>query len=395
MKKLYVIDKLNIGGASDYLFFLASENMYENEVVVACNINFRSVELIPDYIKIIEFKNESLYFYILSNNFKIIHWFKSESSGFFNRFISEIKDFYQLPPIIITVCQVPVNFNLWLTQNELKYSQKIIFIDRFTYNRAYNKNIPDGQKTMIYFGTKFPMIDSPKDNNEKGYLLFGRGSSINKLHPQFLKWYNEIHVKNKKLCIVGIDPNTIWINDEIEKYNLKDQVYIFPHLHFEQWLDIVKTFDVFLYQLPSNSYSSIDGTLQAAMFFSIPIVFFGPEAPKELILHGQTGFIANNESEFVYYATLLSKDKDKRIEMGNLSRQRLIEHFSWEQTVNSYKQLYEEISLMQPIIYRLKTKVVLTFAIHNVISQIRKQLAQLLPTSLKMNIKSSFYKLNS
>lgn len=152
-----------------------------------------------------------------------------------HRFISEIKDSYQLPPIIITVCQVPVNFNLWLTQNELKYSQKIVFIDRFTYKRAYNKNIPDDQKTMIHFGTKFPMIDSPKDNNE-------------------------------------------------------------------------------------------------------------------------TGFIANNESEFVYYATLLSKDKDKRIEMGNLSRQRLIEHFSWEQTVNSYKQLFEEISLMHSINISIKDK---------------------------------------
>ena len=362
MKKiLYVIDIFNIGGATDYLLFLASEFSSNQVINIACNKNLRI-----NYSKTTEnninvFNSEELFDFYSTNKFEQIHWFKSQSTGFFDEFCKEMNKHKVFIPIIITVCQSPKKFEYRITPNEVKYCRFIVFIDNNSFSCKSNKHIHEFQKTMIYFGTKWPE-KSEFLNNEKDYILFGRGSSLNKCHRNLVEWYNSIDCDNKKFCIAGIPENTEWINNEIKKYNLTESIRIVSHLPINEWYNLVNSFDVFLYQIPLNSYSSIDGTLQAAMFFSKPIVYYGPESPKELIVHGKSGFIAKNKDEFISYATTLASNKDLRLKVGSEGRKQLLENFSWSGTVNKYSHLYNEIDIfsLNPIkpatIYTLQYK---------------------------------------
>jgi len=346
MKIMYIINNVNIGGATDALVYLLqhTDNVCKK---VFCKNNYLSKNKIDD-IKIQIGNGLSIYNIFLVENYDLIHWFKADSSILFDELCEEMKRKNRILPVITTVCQYPREFRLKLTPNEIQYSQKIVFIDKHAYNCDYNKYIPNENKRMIYFGIYYNEIQLQKYNTEKAInsqteIIFGRGSSLNKCHRKIIDWFNAINISNKKFCIVGIGENAEWLKKEIQKYNLENTIEIVPHLSFDKWLDKVNTFDVFLYQIPLDSYSSIDGTMQAAMLLGKPVVYYGSESPKELLVHGESGFIATNKEEFIHYATLLASNQKLRTQMGNKAKERILTEFNWHITVEKYNKLYAQV----------------------------------------------------
>jgi len=394
MKILYVIDKINIGGATDYLFLLALENMTESNVLVACKQNVRNFESIPLNISIVLMNGKSICDLFVQQRFDLIHWFKAEGSELFDDFCKQMIREDRLIPVVTTVCQYPREFKQRLTPNEIKYSQKIIFIDKHSLNKKLNNEILVQRKKMIYFGTKLS-LDIQTTSSPHEYVLFGRGSSLNKCHPKLINWYHSIGIENKKFCIVGIGSNAEWLDVEVSKYRLNEFVEIIPHLPYNEWLDKVSSFDIFLYQLPLDSYSSIDGTMQAAMMYGKPIVYYGPEPPKELLIHGESGFIAKNKDEFVEYATMLANDAELRLKIGNNARERLQQYFDWQKTIESYKNIYLEILDLTPTIQRLSLIFYANYYYAQLVFKIRVFISKLFSKSFKKYIKIRVSKLNN
>jgi hypothetical protein len=89
-----------------------------------------------------------------------------------------------------------------------------------------------------------------------------------------IAWFSKIKCISKTIlyCSVG-DGARMAKKRKITKYKLETNVEIIPHLNFEDLVVKSKFFWMFfLYQIHLNSYFSIDGTMQAAMLFSKPIV---------------------------------------------------------------------------------------------------------------------------
>ena len=389
MKILYIIDKVNIGGATDYMLFLALENSIENIVQVACEKNTRHDQSIPDKLSIKIINGISLYELYFDQNFEMIHWFKSESTGLFDVFCSQLRKHQKVVPIITTICQSPKDFELRITPNEIRYSQQFVFIDKYTYNSKRIPKILDCKKRMIYFGTNIPSIQNQANasKSSKEFIYFGRGSSINKCHPKFIQWFHDIPIKNKKFCIVGIENNE-WLNSEISKYGIINEVEIIPHLSYEKWLNKVNSFDIFLYQLPKSAFSSIDGTMQHAMIYAKPIVYYGPEPPKELIIHGVSGFIAENKTEFIKYATLLANDEELRLKMGKNARERIIQNFNWHTTIINYTIAYSELLKITPKVNKISRYYLFDYYLSYMIFFNRKFISSFFSKSLKKKIKN-------
>lgn len=173
-------------------------------------------------------------------------------------------------------------------------------------------------------------------------IIYGRGSSFNKCPESMIDNFDKIEIKNKKFIVVGVDEGTNWLNNEVSKRS-KSDINLFPLIPFEKWIQILKSFDVFFYQLPLDAYSSIDGTMQQAMLLRKPIVYYGPEAPKVLIDHGITGFIAENEDEFIHYAEILGRNSELRKEMGDKAYLKINNEFSCEKTLDLYNELYNSV----------------------------------------------------
>jgi glycosyltransferase involved in cell wall biosynthesis len=105
----------------------------------------------------------------------------------------------------------------------------------------------------------------------------------------------------------------------------------------------LRSLDVFLYQIPKNSYSAVDGVVQDAMMCELPVVLMGGSGPKELIEHGKSGIIANNRKELVKYCMDLYRSVDLRRAMGKEARKRILSHFDLKHTVELYVRLYDDI----------------------------------------------------
>jgi glycosyltransferase involved in cell wall biosynthesis len=392
IKILYLIENINIGGASDALFFLASEFKPEGILInVYCKNNNLEVSRYND-IQINVVNGKELLHIFLSQKYDLIHWFKADGVSVFYELITELKRINKQFPIVTTVCQFQRGFTLRLTPYELKYSQKIIFIDNTAYLYSGNRYIDQNKKLMIYFGLYYKEHEINEiinyRNNSESQVIFGRGSSANKCHIEMVEWFNKIPIENKRFKIVGIGKSHKWILNEISKYQLENVIEIIPHLNNNEWLTVLNSFDIFLYQLPLNAYSSIDGTMQAAMLLGKPIVFFGPESPKELIIHGESGFVANNKFEFVKYALLLANNAELRMKIGQNAKKRLHEQFSWQNTLSGYKSVYNCVIDFETQLNKLPISFYLNYYVTKVLYFVRYKTMKLFPKTIKNNIKS-------
>jgi hypothetical protein len=61
-----------------------------------------------------------------------------------------------------------------------------------------------------------------------------------------------------------------------------------------------------------------------AMSAGVPIIAENQWGWREMIQHGKTGFLANNEQEFAYYAAHLAMNEDLRLEVAVNARDRLV-----------------------------------------------------------------------
>ena len=264
-----------------------------------------------------------------------IHYFKAKSSNVLVDIVSmasiEI-------PIIATVCQVPSYKNLWLTPFELKHIWHFVFIDKAAYNNALISFLPNQVKSQIYcsgFGVYHDYSQVPlRKPDDK--IIFGRGSTSIKCPKNMIEIFERIQVPNKVFRIVGIEDDS-WIRTEAKKY---DNVEVYGKLPGKEWVEMCNSFDVFLYQIPTDCHSSIDGTLGLAMLLGKPVVYMGSEAPKERFHDNKNGYVANNAKEFVEYATMLGNDSSLRKEIGEKGRLSTIHDFTPEVRISQYQKIY-------------------------------------------------------
>ena len=274
------------------------------------------------------------------NNYDIdfIHYFKSAiplgySSIFYKINKAKEKRSKNIKSII-TVCQQPSFPSTILTPYEIKHSEHIIFIDKTAYNDPLYKFIPKCRKTWMYLinSKDMPITDEFEKLVKQEYssanevIIFGRGSTLNKCPKDTIEVFDNINTnKEKRFIIIGVPESSNWLSNKLKQRDI-DNIITYPLQTQLKYAEIVSAFDIFLYYLPENIYSSIDGSLITAMRLGIPCVVYGPPAPKEMIIHGYNGYIANTKKEFKKYAELLANDIKQREIIGRNARKYMTEN---------------------------------------------------------------------
>lgn len=346
MAILYLIDSLTNSGGTFAMFELIDALLKKGiitDFIICTNEDKNHSNTFKDK-RIVTTPDEFLA-YANNGNYELIHRFSTGKSKFFDEIITmAIQTGRTLKNLITTHCQLPVKKDFRLSFNELKYSRHLVFITNEAYNHKYHKFIDDVDKTLIYFGVKAIDEVVPTQKKSGNKFILGRGSTLNKCPVDVIKNFKKICTDNMELHIAGKGPQE-GLLQAIKDYDLENKVIIHGLLSYERWMDLIKSFDIFWYQLPLDSYSAIDATIQHAMLNEIPVVLLGPPSPAELIVNGETGFVAKDESDFLEKTQLLIDDATLRKEMGKKSRKRLIEVFSHHTTVKKYEDLYNKISM--------------------------------------------------
>jgi len=346
MKKIvYLIDRYTSSDAAGAV--VAVRDLYDAllnryDITIICGVaegldrESRSV-VVASPIKTFQF--------LVKNKIDIIHYFKATGRRYFSSLVSIMNKNDISITIITTICQKPSYQGLELSPCEIKNSAYIVFIDKSAYNDRYYQFISDDHKRIVYFGYTKKQQQLIEDIRSKtypiyrDYIHFGRGSSLNKCHTEMISTYCMIDAPHKKFTFVGGHKLPERIRENVEK---SSDVEWIPAIPYSDWLRLCANFDVFLYQLPEDAYSSIDGTLGDAMLLGIPPIVYGPEAIKERIHHGQNGFVANTIEEVVKYANILSCDTNLRNRLGEQARETTLAEFPFTKTVEEYSNMYEK-----------------------------------------------------
>lgn len=285
----------------------------------------------------------------VSGEYDIVHWFKSASNILFDEFVTEMKKRrIRRVPIVTHVLQNPSYRGNFVTINELKFSAKFVFIDKTSYNNKRYAFIPKESKAMIYCNYRTPSDIEAFDNIYKDVkkepcdaIVFGRGSSLVKCpHDMFERVFDKID-NPKKFVIVGGKGGT-WIEEKINERRGLYEVEWVQHLPYEEWIKKIVQFDVFLYYLPDDAFSSIDGTLGQAMLQGKPVVYYGPGAPAERF-HDANALVAKTPDELPELCNRLAKDPELRRRIGTKGRETTIKDFSIKPTLKNFKRVYDEV----------------------------------------------------
>ena len=359
-KVLYCIDFYNErGGATLALLNLINSNPELEKYMIAC----RNCT-IPEQLIYKKSGKEVVDEYVYGH-YDFIHWFKSSSFNLFKEIINEGRKRKIFLNIITTVCQRPSFPAYLLSPIEIKFSSALVFIDKAAYNDTLYSFIPSNCKKMIYFGRTESLLQllnstlAKKKEEKNSIITYGRGSSLNKCPKDMFDIFDKIN-NPKRFVIVGNGDNK-WIKKEIDKRR-DYQVELIDGLPYQEWIEMLNSFDIFLYYLPLSAYSSIDGTLGDAMLLKKAIVYYGPEAPKERLIHGYNALVASSKDEIVLFCNKLAKNVNLRQTLGEHARETTLHDFQTKKTVEQYNFLYHQMKDTKTI----KIKIPFTFRVQYV-----------------------------
>jgi N-acetyl-alpha-D-glucosaminyl L-malate synthase BshA len=195
---------------------------------------------------------------------------------------------------------------------------------------------------------------SPRPNEELRSLYAPHGEKVLvhtsnfrpvKRVPDVIRIFHEVHQKHPcKLILIGDGPERSICEHLVRELGIQDDVrFLGKQVEFANVLSIA---DLFL--MPSQSESFGLSALEA-MACGVPVVSSTVGGLPELIVHGQTGYIAEigDINRMARYAIELLSNPSKHEAFAQASRRRASE-FEMGKMVGLYEQHYERILAGRP-----------------------------------------------
>jgi glycosyltransferase involved in cell wall biosynthesis len=204
--------------------------------------------------------------------------------------------------------------------------------------------LPQGKIDVVYNGVdteSFDKIESAKEENGKFRILFAglleesKGYfDLIKAVPILKKHYSEIEVfLAGRWQANGFKEK---VASYVQENNLETQVKFLGVVTGEEKIKLFKSSDVFVL----STYFYLEGqpvVILEAMAAGLPVITTDRGSIKEMITHGENGFIISPRSphQIAEKIALLIEDKDLRKRMGEVSHRIVKERFSLNQYVES------------------------------------------------------------
>lgn len=241
----------------------------------------------------------------------------------------------QLDKILNLTANIYIYIVEFLTTHLSKGVVAISDFARIEAERLYRKKVD----RVIYHGTT-KMKRKENQNTDKSYTFI----TVSRITPYkgfhlMIKALKKVRTKkNLKLVIVGSQPQKRYL-DYLKKLggnNLK----IFLNPPDSELANLYQNSKIYL---NADKYLYFGLPIMEAAFFQIPTVSFDYAAAKELIVHGNTGYVAKNEKEFIKYIDSLLENSALIKTMGKNAQLLASGRFTWQKTGKLYKETLEKI----------------------------------------------------
>jgi glycosyltransferase involved in cell wall biosynthesis len=234
-------------------------------------------------------------------------------------------------------CPVIENIN---TPVETYFHDKIT---QYVYVSEYIRNlfrpVPDNSR-VIFPGSNLDLFerlnnDSPDDAIGMVYRL-----ERDKLNEESIDLFIDV-VKERpstKAYIIGAGTFLKLYQEKVRAAGMLDNFIFTGYVPYESLPDYYRKFSLFVAPVWKESFGQVS---TFAMSMGIPVVGYDVGGLPEML--GSQEFFTNDRARLVGLIIDLLNNREKRIEIGRLNRERAHEMFSVEAMVAQYDRLYESV----------------------------------------------------
>ncbi len=172
--------------------------------------------------------------------------------------------------------------------------------------------------------------------------------------PKIARRIKEEYGNDITFLIIGDGPERGNIERLIRKYDVGDVVKLLgrqPRVNVREYL---QASDVYF---SPTVYEAFGIAALEALACGVPVVANNHGGISEIVEHGRTGLVSNNDHELVQNLMSLIADEERRQEMGENARKSVKNHFSWDavvsQVFNAYKETMDRANEEPFVLYKL------------------------------------------
>lgn len=178
-------------------------------------------------------------------------------------------------------------------------------------------------------------------------LRYGYFGSLNfsKMHPEYIRYVDAIQDPLLQISMVGDELNTDTLKNELKKIAKPN---LLKFIGYQS--DIVKvlmSMDVLIYLLNPTHYGTAENALLEAMAMGVIPIVLNNGAEKELIKHGETGFIVNTPDELSDVARKIRVDPNLRQLMSKSAINYARKNFTYSESIKKFNAVYQKIMLQE------------------------------------------------
>ncbi|MDH4129094.1 MAG: glycosyltransferase family 4 protein [Spirochaetota bacterium] len=226
----------------------------------------------------------------------------------------------------------------------------LIFPDLFVFTTPVSHETKEVQKLtdkqkkhlrVVWSTGGVEHVMNVKHKSHKGFNIGYIGTvDYCKIHPNFLTICDQIKLPDIKFIVCGG-------SSEIEIMKEAEQLGINEKFHFTGLVsDIIpylSIFDVFGYPLSHYHYGTCDQVLAESMASGVVPIVLNNKMEQSMIQDGQTGIIAQNETEYIKAIEKLYHDKKLREILSKNAKEYATKAFSLEIMIRDWEKIFEEL----------------------------------------------------
>lgn len=152
-------------------------------------------------------------------------------------------------------------------------------------------------------------------------------------------------VKTKvKVYIYGDGEQKQALEELITELNLQDRVLLKGKIPNKDVPNVLQDFDIFCAMSEKESFGV---AVVEAMAMELPVVVSDAEGFKEVVLHGETGYIApiGDVQTMAEKLEELIENQELRVQFGQTARERVELLYDWQKNLDMMEQIYKTLKL--------------------------------------------------